>query len=95
MNDVTGIVVCLAVLDTGSQRILMQNATLPAQTGGKMIAAFPDSADSDLSSTPPKLMAASWQTILTGPGFAGTVGMPPLAASQVRIYQRLFSLNNQ
>lgn len=94
MSDVSGIVVALAILDTSSQRILLQNAVLPSGTASKMIGAFGDS-NLTSASTKPALIAPTWQGKVNSFGFAGTVGMPQVAASQIRIYQRLFSLNNQ
>ena len=40
-------------------------------------------------------MGEAWKNAIFSPGFAFSVGIPQLAAGQVRIYQRFFYLNTK
>jgi hypothetical protein len=86
LNDTTGLVVAIAVLDSKSRQIV------PAASWKTLIAALPDLTQSDLNSTPVRLMESSWKTILNQPTFATTAGLPVTAANQVRVFQRYYSL---
>lgn len=90
IQDVSAVVVAIAILDNNSRKIVT-NFT-------KLTTAFPDPTDTELvpvsSSTVPTLMAKKWLDTLNKSGFAATAGIPQAAASQVRIYQRTFYLNN-
>ena len=85
-QDVAGIIVAVAALDADSRKLVPDM--------GKLASAFPDSADSDLqSSSPPVLMSTRWLQLLNkGAAFSQSVGIPPVAASQIRVYQRCFYL---
>ena len=80
MQDVSAIVVAIAILDSNSRKI--------APDLGKLSQALPDA-------TPPTLMAEAWKNAIAIPNFASSVGIPQLAAGQVRVYQRFFYLNNK
>jgi hypothetical protein len=81
--------VALAILDNGSRKFVT-NAS-------QMDFALPDPTTQDLTTTPPnppKLMAQTWNAAVNSTNFASKSGIPQAAASQVRIYQRTFYLNN-
>ena len=84
LQDVSAIVVAFAILDSTSRKV--------APDLQKLSEALPDAT---LNSTPPVLMAEAWKNAISAPNFASSVGMPQLAAGQVRIYQRFFYLNNK
>jgi prepilin-type N-terminal cleavage/methylation domain-containing protein len=87
LKDISAIVVALAVLDSTSRTIA------PADLS-KVAEQFDDiTDDAELSGTPPVLMLEAWQAKLNSPDFAQAADLPPTAASQVRLYQRSFSLN--
>ncbi|MEO7931520.1 MAG: hypothetical protein ABIT76_00025 [Chthoniobacterales bacterium] len=83
LSGYSAIVVALVILDPQSRQIAS-----PATVG----AAFTDPTDLEITpggTTPPKLMATSWEDKLK----AGIPGIPQAASSQIRIYQRYFYLN--
>ena len=86
MQDVSAIVVAIAILDSTSRKITADLKQLSN--------ALPDVTAADLSASPPVLMAESWKNAINSPAFATTAGIPRSAASQVRVYQRFFYLNN-
>jgi len=83
MQDVSAIVVAFAILDSTSRKI--------APDLKKLSDALPDA----LFASPSTLMAEAWKNAIASPGFASSVGIPQLAAGQVRVYQRFFYLNNK
>lgn len=87
LDDVSSLVVAFAVLDLPSRK----NVSDLTQA----IEAFLDPTDADLSATPPKLMASSWQTVVDSPDFASKAGLPKSVAAQIRIYQRYISISPQ
>jgi hypothetical protein len=101
MDDVLGIVVTIAMLDESSRQIVLDPTTrgIKSDVAAKMIQAFPEPIETDLnpisSSTRPKLVAQKWQEALFDPGFKDNSGLPRIAASQVRVYQRFFSLKTK
>ena len=79
MQDISAIVVTLAVLDSNSRKII---------TGNLSSAALVDAA----SGTP---VAKTWMDYLNNPAnIASASGIPLPAAAQVRVYQRTFYLAN-
>jgi type II secretory pathway pseudopilin PulG len=86
IQDVSAIIVALAILDNGSRKFV-NNAS-------QMDSALLDPSNADLATNPPKLMAQTWDTAVNSTNFASKSGIPQAAASQVRIYQRTFYLNN-
>ncbi len=86
-QDIDAIVVAIVVMDDASRKIVP--ATAIATTANL----FPDVTAADLSATPPVLMKSTWQTLVQSSTFAATTGLPPLAASHIRVYQRYFSLH--
>jgi len=84
MQDVAAIVVAFAILDSTSRKI--------APDLKKLSEAL---SDATLNTTPPVLMAEAWRNAISAPDFVSSVGIPQLAAGQVRIYQRFFYLNNK
>lgn len=80
LQDVMAIVVTLGVLDTRSQKIV-DAATLTAAGAG-----LQDAMLNAPNAEPP---AKSWKQTIE----AGSLGIPKIAASQVRVYQRYFYLN--
>jgi hypothetical protein len=85
LKDVSAIVVAIATLDSTSRKIV-DNSQL-----AKLVSALPDASPSTNGSG---LMAEKWNGIIKSANFVSTAGIPQLAASQVRVYQRFFYLNN-
>jgi hypothetical protein len=79
-KDVAAIVVTIAVLDSRSRVIIRDYTKL---TGSSV---FSDAADGTDTAT-------TWNQALKSSGFASSAGIPPQAASAVRIYQRYYYLN--
>jgi hypothetical protein len=90
LSDVTAIVVTIAVMDTNSRKTLSQTELQNAAV------ALPDFAEPSPPSATTPLMATTWLNALNNqaPTFASTAGIPQFAASQIRVYQRFFYLNN-
>jgi hypothetical protein len=86
VNDTTGLVVSIALLDTKSRQMV------PATSWTSLIAALPDPSQSDLSATPVRLMESVWKARLNDSAFASVAGIPPAAAAQIRVYQRIYAL---
>ena len=83
-RDVSAVVVTLAVLDGDSRKIVFGTNNLAA--------ALPGPTDGNLAAN--VLPAELWQNIINdGAAFAAAAGIPPAAASRVRIYQRAIPLN--
>lgn len=85
-QDVSAIVVALAILDSSSQA--------PITDTSKMVGALSDLSDAELVATPAKTLAQTWLNAVDSESFAKTSGIHQAAAAQVRIYQRYFYLNN-
>jgi len=86
-QDLTAVVVAIALLDDASRKIVTTSQL------GAAVRALPDAAASALVATPPHLMKKTWQAIVQAPSFAAAAGLSPEAASRIRIYQRYFYLN--
>jgi prepilin-type N-terminal cleavage/methylation domain-containing protein len=82
-SEIQAIVVTMAILDLNSRKIVSA-ANLQALAGD-----FLDPTDTELASTPPKLMAQTWSAALVNTTFTGVMKQ---AASNVHIYQRVFYL---
>ena len=83
-HDVTAIVLTLAILESDSRKIVSDTSRLASALG--------DPTQSDLDNK--KLPAQLWQDKVNNTStFAAAAGIPPKAASRVRIYQRSFPLN--
>jgi prepilin-type N-terminal cleavage/methylation domain-containing protein len=102
LNDVSSIIVAIAILEHNNRKTIKPDSTAPSQidraTMAKMVAALPDSKDpeSDFALTPPKLIAQKWTLAMNKGTFAKDSGdIPVAAASQVRIYQRAFNLESR
>jgi len=101
LADVKAIVVAIAILDQGSRKVILQNPlSLPAiadtfwcPTEGGL---NPKAEGNSTIATAPQLMADLWQNELTTnlDTWRSTNTSLATAASQVRIYQRFFYLNN-
>jgi len=80
-------------MDTNSRKILTQ---IDLGKLASRLVKFPEpSSPSEYSSTS-TLMASTWEAMLnTQPNpIVNADNIPPLAVSQVRVYQRFFYLNN-
>lgn len=86
VNDTTGLVVAIALLDTKSRQIM------PATSWASLIAALPDPSQADLNATPVRLMDSSWKAKINQSAFASMAGIPPEVAAQIRVYQRFYAL---
>ena len=87
INDTTGIVVAIALLDTKSRQLV------PANSWSGLINALKDPTSGNLTSSSPQLMNTTWNTALQTAGFAQNVGIPQIAAGQIAVYQRYYPLN--
>jgi len=87
LREVRAVIVAIAALDKRSRQIVPDMEVLAN--------ALPDPTQAQVESDPAELMAASWKKIVENPGFADSLGIPEKAAANVRIYQRVFLLNNQ
>jgi hypothetical protein len=90
LSDVTAIVVAIAVLDTNSRKIVTTSQL------GNAAEYLTDFTEPAAPSSTPTLVATTWQNTLNqaSPTFASLSGIPTAAASQIRVYQRFFYLNN-
>ncbi len=86
VNDTTGLVVAIALLDTKSRQIMS------GTSWKSLIAALPDPSQTDLTASPTRLMESLWNAKINQASFASVAGIPPEAAAQVRIYQRFYAL---
>jgi prepilin-type N-terminal cleavage/methylation domain-containing protein len=90
LEDVSAIVVTIAILDQTSRKIVTDMTNLPAL--------FNDPTDADLDGNghPDQaiLMEQKWKQKLAEPSFVQNAGIPAAAAGQIKIYQRYFYLNN-
>ncbi|MEI8309441.1 MAG: prepilin-type N-terminal cleavage/methylation domain-containing protein [Verrucomicrobiota bacterium] len=84
-KDVAAIVVAIAVLDTTSQVLVKDYSSLTAL--------FPDAVDSISDTTYKGDIAAAWKAVVNSPTFAASAQIPPIAAANVRIYERYFYLD--
>jgi hypothetical protein len=90
MSDVQAVVVAIAILDQTTQKMIGSTTTsLPL-----IAAQLANPTAANLTSSPPQLMATTWLNTVNSSTFASSVNLPPAVASQVRIYQRFFYLNN-
>ena len=100
IQDVSAIIVAIAILDSGSRKIVadptsLSGAFLDADTANPNNSG--NSLAPDLSlprTTTPRLMAEAWLNTLSQKDFAKSLGIPAAAASQIRVYQRAFYLNS-
>lgn len=79
LSDVYGIVVTLVVLDKDSRKIV---------SSGDLSGLVSKFADTTEGATP----SGEWHNVVDNPS---SLGIPPAAAAQIRIYQRTFSLNKR
>jgi prepilin-type N-terminal cleavage/methylation domain-containing protein len=99
IQDVSAIIVAIAILDSGSKKIvakptLLAGAFLDADTTNPSNASNSMAPDLSLPrTTRPRLMAEAWLNTLNQGNFAKVNGLPTAAASQIRVYQRAFYLS--
>jgi hypothetical protein len=86
-QDISGVVVAIAVLDDTSRKIISTSAL------STLAAYLPDVTAANLNNAPPTLMKQTWESKVQSPTFASTIGIPTAVASHVRVYQRYFYLN--
>ncbi|XHR29649.1 MAG: type II secretion system protein J [Chthoniobacteraceae bacterium] len=79
IQDISAVIVSLAVIDGGSRIVADQTAL------AKLTTLLPDFDPAN-----PVLMSATWQSVISQTTFAKKAGLPASAASAVRIYQRYF-----
>jgi hypothetical protein len=93
LSDVTAIVVAIAIMDTNSRKTLSATQLASAASYLPDFDATPGNVA--LSGTVP-LMATTWTQALNAQPetFAQKASIPQAAASQIRVYQRFFYLNN-
>lgn len=82
IQDISAVIVTIAVLDAKSRLLISDIGSLASQL-----------SDPTASGSQPKLAAAIWLDKLKS-GSLATGGIPRLAISQLRVYQRYFYLNN-
>jgi hypothetical protein len=86
LTNTVAMVVAIAVLDARSRQLV------PATSWTKLIQALPKPG-AQMTNSPPTLMSDSWNSAIQAPGFAQSVGIPQLAAANIKVYQRSFYLN--
>ena len=79
LQDVAAIIVAVGMLDTTSRVIVAPGGQITSPVGIPMVTALPDAVD---GVTP----LQKWKTL----PYLTTSGIPPAAASQLRIYERTF-----
>jgi len=90
LQDVSAIVVAIAILDQTSRKIVTDMTSLPS------LFQDPDE-NADLKVSTPNqavLMEQKWKTAMESPNFVRNAGIPVAAAGQIKIYQRYFYLNS-
>lgn len=87
ITNTVAVVVALAILDAKS-RLLVPTAGWTALTNSTTL---PDPTVQNLATN--GLMNVLWNNALQSPTFAATAGIPAVAASHIKIYQRSFYLN--
>lgn len=87
IKDVRAVVVTVVCLDKTSRKLVRDMQALANL--------FPDSGLSSATTDPSKLAAAIWKKQIEGtPSLASKADIPQTAASAIRVYQRLFFLDN-
>ena len=110
MADVQAVVVTIAILDQTTRKLISGNSTALPNMAKALVGPTWSPATGALSTPPvptiaalpssppngntPLLMAQTWQATVNLSTFPTTTGVPKAAASQVRVYQRFFYLNN-
>jgi hypothetical protein len=97
MADVRAVVVAIAILDTNSRKVV-SNGQLNTISGLLQDPTEDANTVTGLQTQPPKLMNDIWQSTIDGTAgipFFTRANIPKTVASQVRVYQRFFYLNNQ
>jgi hypothetical protein len=87
ITNTVAIVVAVAALDSKSRQLVPMGSW-----ANLMSTAFPIDA-TKLADNPPVLMDSQWNAALTNSAFAQTAGIPALAASHIKVYQRYYYLN--
>jgi len=85
ITNTVAIVVAIAAIDSKSRKLI------PTASWAKMIAALPDPTSQNLATN--GLMEGLWNNALNQPTFASTAGIPAIAASYIKVYQRYYYLN--
>jgi hypothetical protein len=83
-EDVSSVIVTLAVFDSKTRRALPQRTSLTN--------ALPEASDTELGNTPPLLPLVKWNRLIDTGAFAASAGIPPVMAGAARVYQRDFTL---
>jgi len=88
LTNTVAIVVAIAILDAKSRKLV------PAASWNKLIAALPNPPATAAGVVAANsLMDTTWNAALNGSTFASSAGIPALAASHIRVYQRYYYLN--
>jgi hypothetical protein len=85
ITNTVAVVVAIATLDSKSRKLV------PTGSWSKLISALPDPTDQNLATN--GLMDTLWNNAVNQSTFASTAGIPQIAASQVKVYQRYYYLN--
>lgn len=85
ITNTVAIVVAVAILDSKSRLLV------PSSSWTKMITALPDPTPQNLATN--GLMDGLWNHALNQSTFAATAGIPAVAASHIKVYQRYYYLN--
>jgi prepilin-type N-terminal cleavage/methylation domain-containing protein len=101
LSDVTAIVVTIAVMDSNSRKVLSQEQLSAAASALPKFQPTENTDSNLVLSGTTDLMATAWQKNLDGQGVPPEPfyqltdeKVPQAAASQIRVYQRFFYLNN-
>jgi hypothetical protein len=100
MQDVSAIIVTIALLDDASRLLVPQGRDPVTNQGipelGPMGAELLDFTEPAAgSTTPPVLPATQWQSAIISSTFASQASVPQRVAAAVHVYQRYFYLNNK
>ena len=85
LDDVSAIVVNLAILDKGSTEMVGDM--------GQLSQVFGDTEESSLRVDPPKLLMEVWNDQLTAIIASPPEGIPKILSGKIQLYQRIFNIN--
>jgi type II secretory pathway pseudopilin PulG len=91
IKDVSAVVVTIASLDQASRSLVKQMGTLASALPDSSLSTDPTNPTID----PSLLPAALWKQKIESPDFPSAAGIPQLAASALRVYHRVYFLNNR
>ena len=88
IKDVRAIVVTVAALDKMSRQLVTDMSRLAQTLDDSSLSTDPSNPTTD----PSKLVSAVWKAKIESRAFASEAGIPQIAAGAIRVYQRVFYL---